>query len=191
MRALMVVIGLVALRVVVELVGAVDWRRVGEAFGRLSWWMVVVLVVVLIVRQVLNGGSAWTEVASRVVFIWQGLIGAAYVIGEKDDVAIDFLVRKLPEAAVKGVEVLAHAIVGFFAAWVMVYGGLRVALSSWDDVVQLLPVSAGVLYMAVAVSGTIIVLYSIIHIIETVVKPLEQPLDEDEIDITKLSEESI
>lgn len=173
-----------------------------EAFKKgldlfLRWFCIILFVVLVLlvcwqvfVRQVLHSGDAWTEVAARVVFIWQGLIGAAYVIGEKDDVAIDFLVRKLPEAAVKGVEVLAHAIVGFFAAWVMVYGGLRVALSSWDDVVQLLPVSAGVLYMAVAVSGTIIVLYSIIHIIQTIVKPLEV-VDEDDIDITKLTEESI
>lgn len=153
--------------------------------------LVVLVVYQVFVRQVLNGGSAWTEVASRVVFIWQGLIGAAYVIGEKDDVAIDFLVRKLPVVAVKGVEVLAHAIVGFFAGWVMVYGGIKVVAGGWDDTVQLLPVSAGQLFLAVTISGALIVLYSIIHIIETIVKPLEQPLDEDEIDITKLSEESI
>lgn len=153
--------------------------------------LVLLVVYQVFVRQVLHGGSAWTEVLARIVFIWQGLIGAAYVIGEKDDVAIDFLVRKLPAAAVKSVEVLAHGVVGFFAAWVMVYGGLRIAQSSWDDLVQLLPVSQGVIYLAVAISGAIIVLYSIIHIIQTIVKPLAAPVDPDTMDLSDLQEESI
>ncbi|MFP5417304.1 MAG: TRAP transporter small permease [Actinomycetes bacterium] len=167
-----------------------------DAFLR---WFCITLFVVLValvcwqvfVRQVLNAGDPWTEVAARVVFIWHGLIGAAYVIGEKDDVAIDFLVRKLPEAAVKSVEVLAHGIVGFFAAWVMVFGGMRLVTSSWDDVVQLLPVSQGFLYLAIVISGGIILLYSIIHIVQTIVKPVKKPVDDEDIDITTLTEESI
>ena len=135
--------------------------------------------------------NAWTEVAARIVFIWQGLIGAAYVIGEKDDVAIDFLVRKLPAAAVKAVEVLAHAVVGFFAATVMVWGGWRLAASTWDDVVQLLPVTQGQVYLAVPVAGAIILLYTIIHIIQTIVKPVKPPVREEDIDIADLTEEAI
>lgn len=166
-----------------------------DAFLR---WFCIILFVVLVslvvwqvfVRLVLHSGDPWTEVAARTVFVWQGLIGAAYVIGEKDDVAIDFLVRKLPAGVVKSVEVLAHAIVGFFAGWVMVYGGMRVVSAGWDDVVQLLPVSAGALFLAVPISGAIILLYSIIHIIHTIVNPVDVISDVD-IDITKLSEESI
>lgn len=164
----------------------------------LRWFCILLFAVLVLlvcyqvfVRQVLHGGAPWTEVLSRIIFIWQGLIGAAYVIGEKDDVAIDFLVRKLPAGAVKSVEVLAHGIVGFFAAWVMVYGGLRVSMSSWDDVVQLLPVSQGVIFLAVATAGAIIALYSIIHIIQTIVNPLAAPVDPDDIDLADLQEESI
>lgn len=164
----------------------------------LRWFCIILFAVLVLlvvwqvfIRQVLHSGNAWTEVAARIVFIWQGLIGAAYVIGEKDDVAIDFLVRKFPDAVVKAVEVLAHAIVGLFAAWVMVWGGQKIVESTWDDLVQLLPVSQGVLYLAVPVSGAIIVLYSIIHIIETVATPVKQPVDPDEIDITQVVEEGI
>ena len=161
-------------------------------------WFCIILFAVLVglvcwqvfVRLVLHSGDPWTEVAARTVFIWQALFGAAYVIGEKDDVAIDFLVRKLPASVTKTVEVLAHGIVGFFAAWVMVYGGMRVVTSGWDDNVQLLPVSAGMVFLAVTISGAIIVLYTIIHIIQTIVNPLEV-VDPDSIDISTVSEESI
>ena len=163
----------------------------------LRWFCIVLFAVLVLlvcwqvfVRLVLHSGDAWTEVAARTVFIWQGLIGAAYVIGEKDDVAIDFLVRKLPAGIVKTVEVLAHAVVGGFAGWIMLYGGGLVAQSGWNDTVQLLPVSAGVVALAVPIAGAIIVLYSIIHIIDTLVKPVERRGDDD-IDITTLNEESI
>ena len=40
--------------IVVGFVGAVDWGQVASAFGRLSAWQVVPLVVTLLVRQLLN-----------------------------------------------------------------------------------------------------------------------------------------
>lgn len=163
----------------------------------LRWFCIILFaaLVVLVcwqvfVRLVLHSGNPWTEVAARTVFIWQGLIGAAYVIGEKDDVAIDFLVRKLPAGIVKTVEVLAHAVVGAFAGWIMLYGGALVAKSGWDDTVQLLPVSAGVIALAVPIAGGIIVLFTIIHIIDTIANPVAV-VDEDDVDISKLNEESI
>jgi len=176
--------------------------RFVKAFERglnvaLRWFCIILfaLLVLLVcwqvfVRLVLHSGNAWTEVAARIIFIWQGLIGAAYVIGEKDDVAIDFFVRKLPASIVKGVEILVHLIIGFFAAWIMVYGGGLVSKSGWSDTVQLLPVSAGVISLAVPIAGGIIVLYTIIHIIETIVNPVSV-VEEDDIDITTLDEESI
>lgn len=47
-------VGLFALRVVVGLVGSVDWAQVADSFGRLSLWMAVPLVVDLLLRQSLN-----------------------------------------------------------------------------------------------------------------------------------------
>lgn len=48
------VIGVVALRVVVRLVGSVDWGQVVDSFGRLSPWMAIPLVADLLLRQSLN-----------------------------------------------------------------------------------------------------------------------------------------
>ncbi len=50
----LILVGLLALRIVVGLVGSIDWPKVAEAFGRLSWWMVLVLVADLLLRQTLN-----------------------------------------------------------------------------------------------------------------------------------------
>ncbi len=162
----------------------------------LRWFCIILfaLLVLLVVFQVLvrfaGGGNAWTEAFARIVFIWQGIIGAAYVIGEKDDVAIDFLVRKFPAFVVKFFEVLAHSIVAGFSIWVMVWGGWILASSSFDQTVELLPFSQGMLYMILPISGSLIVLYSLLHIVYAVTTEVKV-INEEDIDISTLQEEGI
>ena len=175
-----------------------------EAFKRgldvfLRWFCIILFIVLVLlvtwqvfVRQVLPlPNQEWTEVLARIVFIWQGLIGAAYVIGEKDDVAIDFLVNKLPGGGVKAMQILAHSIVAFFAIWVMCIGGGRLAAATMDDIVQLLPVSQGVIYLAQPIAGGLIAVFSVLHSSQTIVKPAPTVVDPNEMDLSDLQEESI
>lgn len=145
----------------------------------LRWFCVILfaVMVALVLAQVTTrfvGISApWTEVGARYAFIWQGIIGAAYVIGEKDDVAIDWLVNKLPVTAVRGVSILAHLIVGFFAVWIMIYGGYANVSAGWTSIVQLLPVTQGQIFLVVPIAGALIAIYSVLHIIDLLRTPAE------------------
>lgn len=174
---------------------AIDGFRQGLGF-LLRWFCIILfaLLVIVVAFQVavraFGGGAAWSEALARFVFIWLGLIGAAYVIGENDDVAIDFLVRKFPAAVVKTVESIAHAIVAGFAIAVMVIGGSRFVGRTWDQTVELMPFTLGQLYLVLPIAGVIITLYSISHIVDTIRRPLHVRT-EDEIDIAALSEEVI
>ena len=162
----------------------------------LRWFCIILFfgLVVLIVFQVairsFGGGNAWTESMARIIFIWQGIVGAAYVIGEKDDVAIDFFVRKFPAAVVKGLEILAHLVVAGFAIWVMVLGGWDLASSSFDQSVELLPFSQGQLYLILPISGVLITIYSLLHIVNTLTTE-KQIINEEDIDISTMMEEGI
>ena len=51
---LFLVVSLLVARLLVSLVGAVDWRAVASALGQLTWAQVPILVVVLLVRQGFN-----------------------------------------------------------------------------------------------------------------------------------------
>ena len=158
--------------------------------------LVILVVYQVIQRQVLipvglmKDGFAWTEAMGRYVFIWLGLLGAAYVIGENDDVAIDFLVRKFPIFIARIVECVAHSIVAFFAVWVMIYGGWRYVSTTWDQGVELLPFTEGQLYSVLLISGVLITLYSLIHIGETIVRKIEVK-NEDDINLSDLQDEGI
>ncbi|MDR2789134.1 MAG: TRAP transporter small permease [Candidatus Accumulibacter sp.] len=158
--------------------------------------LVILVVYQVAQRQVLipvglmKTGFAWTEAMGRYVFIWLGLLGAAYVIGENDDVAIDFLVRRFPAAVARIVECVAHALVAFFAVWVMLYGGWRYVSKTWDQTVELLPFSQGQLYSVLLISGALIALYSLIHFGRAIVRKVEIR-NEDDIDISGLQDEGI
>lgn len=165
----------------------------------LRWFCVILFVVMvgLVLAQVtvrfLGVSAPWTEVSARLAFIWQGIIGAAYVIGEKDDVAIDWLVRKLPVKAVKGISILAHAVVAFFAVWIMVWGGYRNVQAGWDDTVQLLPISQGQTFLVIPIAGVLIAVYSLLHIIDIARASAESlaPTAPEDIDLTQLNDEGI
>ncbi|MDR2895464.1 MAG: TRAP transporter small permease [Propionibacteriaceae bacterium] len=135
-------------------------------------------------------GIAWTEAAGRYCFIWLGLLGAAYVIGEKDDVAIDFLVRKFPPLVSRIVQCVAHVVVAFFAGWVMIYGGWQFVVGTWDQRVELMPFSQGQLYTVLVIAGGLIVIYCLMHIVETFTRPVVAR-DESTIDVFEMDEEAI
>ncbi len=162
----------------------------------LRWFCIILfaLLVALVVFQVVArftvGGNAWTEAMARILFIWQGIIGAAYVIGENDDVAIDFLVRKFPAIVVKIFEVLAFTIVAGFAIWVMIWGGIELSSSAMDQTVELLPFAQGQLYLVLPVAGVLITIYCILHIIHAITTEVKI-VNEEDIDISTLQDEGI
>lgn len=52
--ALLLVLSLVVGYIIVGIVGSIDWAAVGSAFGKLNFWIIPLLLVLLCIRQVLN-----------------------------------------------------------------------------------------------------------------------------------------
>lgn len=161
----------------------------------LRWFCISLFVIMIglvtwqVVARMTVGGNVWTEVTARIAFIWQGLVGAAYVIGEKEDVAMDFLVKRFPPVVVKTIEIFAFCVVGTFAVWVMIYGGAQYIESTWNDTVPLLPVTQGQVYLVLPITGALIVVYCVLHIIEIIPKQIVKPTGD--IDLDDLMEEGI
>lgn len=118
-------------------------------------------------RLVLDAPSVWSEEAARYVFVWVSLIGVSIATGEKADVAIDYFVLKAPLAAQRVLEIVAYLSTLTFAAVVMVWGGWTNAHQTWDQANPVLPVSAGVLYLAVPVAGVLFAFYLLHHLAGT------------------------
>ena len=75
----------------------------------------------------------------------------------------------------------------------MIWGGYRNVAAGWDDTVQLMPVTQGQIFLVIPIAGVLILIYSIIHIIDTLHAPADsfQPVSEENMDISQLTDEGI
>lgn len=126
--------------------------------------LVVLVVWQVVTRLILNDPSPWTEEAARYVFVWASMIGIAIAAGEKADVVMDFLVEKLPRGLQRIADVLAYLTTLAFVGYVMLYGGVKQSAMAWTQRNPLLPLTQGVLYLALPIAGTLLSFYLILHI---------------------------
>ena len=68
----------------------------------------------------------------------------------------------------RGLEVAVNVVILAFAALILVWGGARGVDLTWSQKVSGLPVSVGMMYLALPISGVVMVLYSLFHIWEAV-----------------------
>ncbi|WP_129788701.1 TRAP transporter small permease [Promicromonospora panici] len=131
---------------------------------------VLVLVVVwqVFTRQVLSAPSTWSEELAKYIFIWLGLFGAALVFGERGHIAVDAVARRLPERAQRWNAVLGQVVIGVFAAAVLVYGGWQVSELAWNQSMPGLPLKVGWLYLALPLSGFLVLFYTVYHLVAVV-----------------------
>jgi TRAP-type C4-dicarboxylate transport system permease small subunit len=143
-------------------------NRVLEVF--LVFLMVVLVTDVLwqvFSRYLLSSPSSFTDELAGFLLIWVGVLGAAYVAGRKEHLAIDILVQRSPPARQRLLLYIIHSLIFLFALSVMVTGGVvlmytRFVLQVKSAALQL---PLGYVYIVLPISGLIIMYYEVLHII--------------------------
>jgi len=135
----------------------------------------VILMSVLVIdvlwqvfsRYLLSSPSSFTDELAGFLLIWVGVLGAAYVAGRKEHLAIDILIQRSPPARQKLLLYIIHSLILLFALSVMVTGGVvlmytRFVLQVKSAALQL---PLGYVYIVLPISGLIIMYYEVLHII--------------------------
>ncbi len=119
-------------------------------------------------RFVLGDPSSWTEELTRYSLIWLGMLGAGYVTGKKMHLAIDYFANKTKQPFRNYIEIFIHSSILLFACAVMVIGGTNlVALTLYlEQISASLQIQLGYVYIAVPISGLLIMFYSAENIFE-------------------------
>ena len=119
-------------------------------------------------RFVLEDPSSWTEELTRYLLIWLGMIGAGYVTGQKMHLAIDYFANKAVEPVRTYIEIFIHVAVLLFALAVMVIGGSNlVGVTLYlEQISASLQIQLGYVYLALPISGVLIIFYSAENILE-------------------------
>jgi TRAP-type C4-dicarboxylate transport system permease small subunit len=135
----------------------------------------VILMSVLVVdvlwqvfsRYLLSSPSSFTDELAGFLLIWVGVLGAAYVAGRKEHLAIDILVQRSPPARQRKLQFIIHVLILMFALFVMVLGGTILVYTRFVLQVKsaALQLPLGYVYAVLPLSGLIIIYYEILHIL--------------------------
>ena len=115
-------------------------------------------------RYVLNSSPTWTENLALVLVLYVTLIAAAVGVRDAGHIGMESLVALAPERVRNRIELVIHALVALFGV-AMAYNGAVLGLSVADYKIANLGLSEGLRYLPLALSGVLIVLFSIEHII--------------------------
>jgi len=119
-------------------------------------------------RYVLASPSSFTDELAGFLLIWVGLLGAAYVAGQKQHLAIDLLLQKSSPTNKKYLLRFINVCIALFALSVMFIGGswLVITRFQFDVNSAALQIPLGYIYLILPLSGLITLYYSIVFIVE-------------------------
>lgn len=150
--------------------------KLKETLNKITANVLIVLMAVMTVnvvwqvvsRYLLGSPSSWTEELARFILIWVGLLGAAYVVGQKKHLAITLLPSKLSEGKRLRLEKLIALLIIAFAFVAFVIGGMNLVYMTFElkQNSPALGIPLGVVYGVVPLSGLIIITYKFLDLME-------------------------
>ena len=119
-------------------------------------------------RYLLSSPSSFTDELAGFLLIWVGVLGAAYVAGRGEHLAIDILLQKSPPARQKALRYIIHSSILLFALFVMVVGGVILMYTRFMLQVKsaALQLPLGYVYIIMPISGLIIIYYEVLHMLD-------------------------
>jgi TRAP-type C4-dicarboxylate transport system permease small subunit len=142
--------------------------RYGMYFSVAGLLMIVAIVFYQVFgRYVLNSSPTWTESFALVLILYVTLIGAAVGVRDAGHIGMESLLVLVSDTIRSRMELLIHALVIVFGA-TMIYNGFVLGSSVLGYKIPNLPLPETVRYVPLVVSGVLIILFSIEHIIALV-----------------------
>ena len=134
----------------------------------------MILLVLLVIdvswqvasRYILKSPSSFTDELARILLIWVGILGAAYLTGKKMHLAIDVVINKFSIKGRKIADYFINISILIFALLVMVIGGINLMymLITLGNMSPALSLPIGYIYSVIPISGILIVYYCLFEI---------------------------
>jgi len=134
-------------------------------------WVLVVIMSILVInvtwqvasRYILNSPSSFTDELAGYLLIWVGLLGAAYVAGKREHLAIDLLLQKSSPKRKFILEMIISIFIIIFAVTVLILGGSWLVYTRFYLSVKssALGLPLGVVYLVLPVCGILITYFDI------------------------------
>jgi TRAP-type C4-dicarboxylate transport system permease small subunit len=145
-----------------------------KKFNKVLEITVIALMIILVLdvlwqvfsRYILSSPSSFTDELAGYLLIWVSLLGAAYVTGTREHLAIDILLQRSKPGRKRILSIIIQIVILVFAVTVLVLGGswlvyTRFYLGVKSAAIQ---IPLGYVYIVLPLSGLIISYYSIYHL---------------------------
>jgi len=147
-----------------------------EKVDKILEWVLIFLISILVIdvlwqvvsRYILINPSSFTTEVAGYLLIWVGILGAAYVAGKNEHLAIDLLLQKSPHKRRLRLLISIYIFILLFSFSVMIVGGSWLVYTRFILDVRSadLQLPLGYVYLVVPVSGILIAYYEIDNMIQ-------------------------
>lgn len=131
----------------------------------------VALVVLTIIfgwlvfgRYVLNATPTWVEQVSLLLIVYIGFLGASVGVHQNTHLGVSVFREISPKPLRRIFELISHLIMAGFALIMIIYG-YKLTIFKWSTEIPLLHVSEGLRALPILLSGVLIFLFIIGHLI--------------------------
>jgi TRAP-type C4-dicarboxylate transport system permease small subunit len=145
-----------------------------KSIDKVLEWVLVFLLSFLVIdvlwqvasRYIMKSPSSYTDELAGYLLIWVGLLGAAYVAGKREHLAIDLLIQKSSPKRKFKLEIINSAVIIIFAITVLILGGSWLVYTRFYLSVKssALGMPLGIVYLVLPLSGLLITYFDIDNI---------------------------
>jgi len=115
-------------------------------------------------RYVLNATPTWVEQVSLLLIVYIGFLGASVGVHKKTHLGVSVFREISPRPVRRFFDFLSHSILAGFGVIMTIYG-YKLTMFKWTVEIPLIHVSEGIRSLPIMLSGALIFLYSIGHLI--------------------------
>ncbi|MFD2035918.1 TRAP transporter small permease [Belliella marina] len=151
-----------------------------QSLDKIIAWLLIFLMGSMVLnvtwqvlsRYIFQNPSSFTDELSRYMLIWLGMLGAAYVAGQNQHLAIDIVLRKLEGKAKMKLQILINVLIIVFALAAMIMGGSNLVYITYllGQKSATLQIPLAYIYSIIPASGLLVFYYqvaAIFHMIKT------------------------
>lgn len=130
-------------------------------------FLVVDVLWQVLSRYILVSPSSVTDELAGYLLIWVGLLGAAYVAGKNEHLAIDLLLQRIRPSLCRPLRMFILGVIFLFAVFVLVIGGGWLVYTRFYLGVTSasLEINLGYVYLALPLSGLLTAYYALDNLI--------------------------
>ncbi len=144
--------------------------KIRERIDKVLEYALIIILSVLVIdvlwqvisRYLLSSPSSFTDELAGFLLIWVGVLGAAYVHGKQEHLAIDLLLQRSKPERQRKLIIIINVLILLFALSVMVLGGTWLAITrfQFNVVSSALRLPLGYVYLVLPISGLLMAYYS-------------------------------